>query len=81
MPGMGVQGQDIIREQLNRLHDIDGLPWRKVALLDAYKGIPAGSLCSYAMGRPIKNLEHRRIFGLPLIIEIDGKRYELTEIT
>jgi len=77
---MGVQGQDIIRERLNRLHDIDGLSWRRIALLDAYSGIPAGSLCSYARGRTVKNLEHRRIFGLPLIIEIDGRRYELTEV-
>jgi len=77
---IGVQTLDIVRERLNHLHDIDRLSWRKIAALDAYKGIPAGTLCSYAKGRELKNLEHRRILGLPPIIEIGGKRYELTEI-
>ena len=78
---IGVRALDIARERLNRLHDIPGNSWRKIALLDAYIGIPAGSLCSIAKGREPKNLEHRRILGLPLVIEIDGKRYELTEVT
>lgn len=77
---IGVRQMDIIRERLNYLHDVDKLSWRKIALLDAYKGIPAGSLCSYAKDREPRNLEHRSILGLRQIVEIGGKKYELTEM-
>lgn len=71
---------DIIRERLNHLHDTEGLSWRKIAALDEYKGIPAGSLCSYAYGREPKKLEHRRILGLPMVIEgiVGSRRYIVT---
>ena len=71
---------DIVRDRLNELHSIEGNTWRKIALLDEYRGIPPGSLCSYAKGRPITNPKHRRILGLSQIVEINGKTYELTEI-
>jgi len=71
---------DIVQDELKRLHAIPGHTWRVIAALDAYRGIPAGSLCSIAKGRDPKNPEYRRILGLPLMIEIGGRRYELTEV-
>lgn len=62
-------------QQLN-----DNFTWREIAALDEYKGIPAGTLCSYARGRPIRNSTHRHILGLPQILKINGKTYELTEV-
>jgi len=58
----------------------ESLTWRQIANLDGYKGVPAGTLCSVAQGRIIKNPAHRRILGLSQIVEIGGKKYELTEI-
>ena len=78
--GLGCPALDSIRARLNYLHDIEDKSWRKIAALDEYRGIPAGSLCSYAKGRIPKNPEHRRILGLPLMIEIEGRKYELREI-
>lgn len=58
------------RSELRRLHDEKGLSWRKIANLDAYKGIPAGTLNVIAKhGREPKNAKHRRILGLPEIIQ------------
>lgn len=76
----GCPATDIICARLNELHSIDGNTWRKIAALDEYKGVPAGSLCSYAKGRPITNPKHRRILGLSQVVEINGKTYELTEV-
>ena len=77
---MDVQASDRLCKQLNKLHDIDRQSWRKIALLDEYKGIPAGSLCSYAKGRIPENNKHRRMLGFPEIIKqvvcrnpIDGR--------
>jgi len=64
-----VQASDRICKRLNKLHAIKGNTWRKIALLDEYKGIPPGSLCSYAKGRIPENNEHRRILGFPEIIK------------
>jgi len=64
-----VQASDRACKRLNKLHDIDRLSWRKIALLDEYKEIPAGSLCSYAKGRIPENNKHRRILGFPEIIK------------
>jgi len=71
---------DIVQDRLKWLHDTWHRPWREIAALDEYKGIPAGSLCSIAKGRDPTNPEYRRILGLPLMIEIGGKKYELTEV-
>ena len=71
---------DAIRSRLNALHAIPDNTWRRIALMDAYKGIPPGTLCSYANGRPITNNEHRRILGLSQIVEINGKKFEFTEV-
>ncbi len=64
---MPVQTLDTVRHELKRLNMIDRVSWRKIAAMDAYEGIPPGSLCSYAKGRIPKNNEHRRILGLSII--------------
>ena len=64
-----VQHSDIVQVRLNKLNGIDKLSWRKIALLDEYKGIPPGSLCSYAKGRIPENNKHRRMLGFPEIIK------------
>ena len=64
-----VQASDKACKRLNKLHAIQGNTWRKIALLDEYKEIPAGSLCSYAKGRIPKNDEHRTILNFPQIIK------------
>jgi hypothetical protein len=67
---IAVQMMDIIQDELKRLHDTQGLSWRKIAALDAYSGIPAGTLCSIAKnGREPKNKKYRDILGLSEIIE------------
>ena len=71
---------DIAQNRLKWLHDTWHCPWREIAALGEYRGIPAGSLCSYAKGREPRNPEHRRILGLPQTIEIGGKKYELKEM-
>jgi len=48
--GDGCHSCDIIREQLNELHDRYGLSWRKIANVGQYRGIPAGTLCAIAKG-------------------------------
>ena len=52
-----------MRERLNKLHD-DGLSWRKIAQMDEFKDIPAGSLCSYAGGWEPRTKKARQQFGL-----------------
>jgi len=76
----GVQPLDMIRERLRHLHDTQALSWRKIAALDDYMGIPAGSLCSIAGGREPKNLEHRMILGLPLVLRgtAGGRKFTVT---
>ncbi len=64
-----VRASDRACKRLNKLHAILGNTWRKIALLDEYKGIPAGSLCSYAKGRIPQNNKHRRALGFPEIIK------------
>lgn len=55
-----------MRERLNELHDEEEMSWRKIAEMDEYKGIPAGSLCSYAGGWEPKTERARRMFDLPV---------------
>ena len=76
----GVQSLDSIRERLKHLHDTQALSWRKIAALDDYRGIPAGSLCSIAGGREPKSLDHRRILGLPLVMKgtAGGRKFVVT---
>ena len=59
-----------MRERLNKLHDEEGLSWRKIAEMPEFKEkdapIPAGSLCSYAGGWEPKTERSRRMFGLKI---------------
>jgi hypothetical protein len=53
-----------------------GKTWREISD-ENYGGlIPAGTLASYAKGRPVKNPEHRTLLGLPVRVEVDGKPCE-----
>ena len=63
--------RDTIRDRLNYLHAVEGIPWRRIAELDEFKGIPPGTLCAFAKGyyEPKKNQEYRRRLGLPEIIK------------
>jgi hypothetical protein len=56
-----------MRERLNKLHNEEELSWRKIAQMEEYKGIPAGSLCSYAGGWEPKTEKARRMFNLPVV--------------
>jgi hypothetical protein len=53
-----------LREMLKKLHDQDGLSWRKIAKLRKYQGIPAGTLCSIYNGDPVPDV-HKRRLGIP----------------
>lgn len=79
-PNTHVQSLDIVQNELKRLHAIPGNTWRRIAAMDAYSGIPPGTLCSIAKGRNPKKPEYRRILGLSKIVEINGKRYTLSEV-
>lgn len=56
---------DIERKTLLRLHEIDGLSWRKIANLDRYNGIPAGTLCSFANGDKELPDQYKWQLGIP----------------
>ena len=59
------------REKLNKLHNKDGLSWRKIADLPQFKGIvKAGTLCSFAKGTYVPSIENdevRNALGLDII--------------
>lgn len=55
---------DTVRERLNHLHDSLDMSWRRIADLEEYKGIPAGTLCSFAAGWEPKGYKSRMAFGL-----------------
>ena len=63
--------RDTIRDRLNHLHAVEGIPWRRISQLDEFKGIPPGTLCAFAKGyyEPKKNQEYRRRLGLSEIIK------------
>ena len=70
-----VRTSDSPQERLKWLHGTLGLTWREIANLDDYRGIPAGTLCSYANGVEPKR-KHRQQLGLPPLSEViylDGK--------
>ena len=59
----------MVIERINKLHDEEGMSWRKIAELPEHKGIvPAGSLCSFANGTwEPKDEDVRRALGLDII--------------
>jgi len=63
----GVQSLDMVQEELNRLHLVEHLSWRKIASLEPFLGIPAGTLCAIAKGREPRDSEHRRILKMPAL--------------
>ncbi len=59
-----VMARDTHRKRLIYLHDELDMTWRKIAEMEEYKGIPAGSLCSFAKGNwEPKDLITRRKLG------------------
>lgn len=59
----------IDRNYLAFLHDEENMSWRAIAALDEFrdKGIPAGSLCSFAGGWEPRTDKARKRFGLPAV--------------
>lgn len=58
---MPVRNPDIVSKALSELHDTSGLSWRKIAKMDDYSGIPAGTLAAIAKGYPIPRKWHHRL--------------------
>lgn len=67
---MPVRNPDTLRERLNALHDTSGLSWRKIAALDEFAGISAGTLCSIANGWEPAGAELRHALGLPATVPV-----------
>ena len=65
---MLVRTSDTIQERLISLHGT-GMTWRQISSLDAYSGIPAGSLATYAKTGYIARA-YRARFGLPPIATV-----------
>src|SRR3989337_516310 len=61
-----VRNTDIVSKALRTLKGTTGLAWRKIALLDDYSPIPAGTLCAIAKGYPVPKRWRQRL-GLPLL--------------
>lgn len=61
MARMPVRTPDIVRRELYSLNRYQSIPWRKIALLDYYKGIPAGTLNAIAKGYPIPHKWYKRL--------------------
>ena len=59
-----VKNPDTPQERLKSLHDTSGLSWRKIANLDSYRGIPPGSLATFAKSGWLAR-RYRSRFGLP----------------
>jgi len=66
---IGVTTRDTPQERLKYLHDTARLSWREIANLDAYRGIPAGTLCRIAKGwEPAK--KYRARLGMAPTVEV-----------
>jgi len=51
------------------MNAVEHVPWRRIAELDEFKGIPPGTLCSFSKGSyEPRNNEYRRRLGLSEII-------------
>lgn len=62
---MDVRKTDTPQNALLELNRTDGIPWRKIALLDDYRGIPPGTLCTFAK-TGYAPPRHRAKLGLPV---------------
>jgi hypothetical protein len=62
-----VQSLDIVREHLVSIRGTNMTPWREIAQMPEYQGIPAGTLCAIAKGREPKCAKVRKILGLPIL--------------
>lgn len=71
MTTIPVRNPDIVSNELHRLNTVDGMPWRKIANLDDYRGIPAGTLAAIAKGYPIPKKWARRL-GVPVYVPTEA---------
>lgn len=58
------QDPDTLREKLKTLHDTYGLPWRRIAQMPEFLGIPAGTLCAITKGEKVPR-KYEAQLGLP----------------
>lgn len=79
---MPVRTSDTPQERLKVLHGC-GLSWREIAVMDAYRGIPPGSLSTYCKTGKIAR-KYRSRFGLPPIatvtVMLEGEIPEGTQV-
>jgi hypothetical protein len=75
---MPVRTSDIVQDELKRLHDTTGDPWRKMASLDNYTGIPAGTLCSIAKTGEVPKKWRKRL-GMPVPASVTPVSGEIPE--
>jgi len=61
-----VRTPDMAQDELKQAHGTQIPSWRKLSLLEAYSGIPAGTLCSIAKTGKVPN-KWRERFGLPAL--------------
>lgn len=69
-PPLPVRTSDIVQERLKVLHDTHGLSWRKIAALDEFAPIPAGTLCAVYNGEPVPHRWRARL-GIPVEINVN----------
>lgn len=63
--------RDTLQARLLYLHDKEDLTWRKIAAMEEFGGVAAGTLCSISKGYMPKDLAVRRKLGIkePELIE------------
>jgi hypothetical protein len=61
---------DTLKKRLNYLHGIDKVSYRKIALLDEFYGVPAGTLCDMAKGKEPRSPHLRARLGLPALVSL-----------
>lgn len=66
-PQYPVETFDTIQQRLIVLHTIKHMPWRTIALLTEYKGVPAGTLCDISKGHEPKSARIRLLLHLPAL--------------
>ena len=56
------------RLEVLRLHDIEGISWPKIAQKPKYRGIPEGTLWSWARGKRNLPEKYKAQLGIPMTI-------------
>lgn len=66
----GVRTPDMLRALIRELNGPGGLSFRKIALLEEFAPVPAGTLCSFAGGAPMPFKWYPR-FGWSRSVEVE----------